>query len=716
MLIRFFIFVFAVHAYLVVDAFGSEPQHDFFEAKIRPVLVKHCYECHSQEAGEVQGGLYLDSRESSRVGGDTGPAVVPKELDESLLLQAIRYDGLEMPPEGKLPDHVIADFEQWIAAGAPDPRDGQAEAVAKPTIDWDSAKSFWAFQTPQPQQLPHVSNPTWPLQRHDYFILSELDAAQITPSQSADPATLLRRLSFDLIGLPPSGDSGFSDRELSELDYDRYVDHLLASPRFGERWARMWLDLARFAEDQAHIVGNNKSLFYPNAYLYRDWVIQAWNTDMPYDRFLRLQLAADLIEPEDDRHHVALGFIGLGPKYYDRKRLQVKADEWEDRVDTVSRGLMGLTVACARCHDHKFDPIANEDYYALAGVFASTEMFNRPDPNPKPPETEKAKAKNAKKNAPDSTMHIVREGKPTDLRVFVRGDVNNPGEVIPRGYLRVLSEQERITFQEGSGRSELARILTDPANPLTTRVFVNRVWGQLIGKPLVATPSNFGSLGETPTHPQLLDDLTARFVSNGWSLKWLVREIVTSATYRQSSIPSAEQLKGDPENRLVSRMNRRRLEIEAWRDRILSVSGELENPIGGPSIDPQDPTHRKRTVYSRVSRFKLDPMLAMFDFPDANVHAEMRVQTTTPLQKLFVMNHPFTIHHAKQITDQLLESADDPAERITKLYGRVLGRNPTSEESELVEEFLAGDSEPTRDHWVQVTQALIASNEMLFLD
>ena len=291
--------------------------------------------------------------------------------------------------------------------------------------------------------------------------------------------------------------------------FERQVDRLLDSPHYGERWARVWLDIARYAEDQAHIVGNNKALFFPNAYLFRDWVINALNSNVPYDRFILLQLAADLLEPESVDNTAALGFIGLGPKYYRRNDPEVMADEWEDRVDVVMRGLQGLTVACARCHDHKYDPVSTEDYYALAGVFAGTEMFNRPL------NKEAETSKNGHASKPEQALHVVRDGQPTDLAVMIRGDVANRGDTVPRGFIQVAFPGGRRTFQNGSGRAELAECITDPANPLTARVIVNRIWQQFFGRGIVVTTSNFGKLGERPSHPELLDDLATGFVNNG---------------------------------------------------------------------------------------------------------------------------------------------------------------------------------------------------------
>ncbi len=706
-------------------AFGEEPASnpeglEFFEAKIRPVLIKHCYECHSADSGEPEGGLRLDTRQAMRSGGDSGPAIGAGE--QSLILQALRHESLEMPPDRRLPDEIIADFERWLSIGAPDPRSSESTAVvvSEPSIDWKAAGEFWAFQTPQLAERPEVENVSWPTTRLDYFVLHRLEQSGLQPSPRAPPYALIRRLSFDLIGLPPqSSDLDALADEISSQATKRIIERLISSPQFGERWARMWLDLARYAEDQAHIVGNNKSLFYPNAYRYRDWVIGALNQDLPFDQFVRMQLAADLIAPEDRARQVALGFIGLGPKYYNRGRLDVKAEEWEDRVDTVSRGLLGLTVACARCHDHKYDPVLTEDYYAMAGVFASSEMFNMKLDTSESPKEEQAaeKDKGKKTKNPEDAFHVVREGKPTDLQVFLRGNVETKGELIPRGFLRILGHGERQQFKGGSGRLELAEAIVSRDNPLTARVFVNRVWGQLIGKPLVGTPSNFGALGDRPTHPELLDDLAVRFMDNNWSIKWLVREIVSSATYQQSSVASQKQLEIDPGNVLLSSMNRRRLDVEAWRDSVLFCSKQLDENIGGPSMDPQQPDARRRTIYSEVSRFKLNPMLALFDFPDANVHSARRIETTTPIQKLFTMNHPLMTRQSKLLVQWLFEEAGAKLDdRVETLYWSLFSRAPEDVEIDIARQFLGPEQAGDQEAWIQYAQGLLASNEMLFLD
>jgi mono/diheme cytochrome c family protein len=717
-------------------AVESREAIEFFEKKIRPVLVQHCYACHSADAKAIKGGLRLDTRDAMRQGGDSGAAVVAGDPKASLLLDAVRYETFEMPPGGKLPPQIIADLEQWIRDGAADPRarvlkatepevaGDQASAKTDGSIDWVAARKHWAFQPPTVQDLPQaaasqVSIPGDSLEpaatRVDVFIRARLVQENLAPNPPADRRTLLRRLTFDATGLPPTPEE--MDAFLTDDSPDaveRAVDRLLASPTYGERWARLWLDLARYGEDQAHIVGDDRSLCYPNAYLFRDWVIAALNAGMAYDEFVTLQLAADLSTPDDLTDDVALGFLGLGPKYYDRGSLDVMAEEWDDRVDTVTRGLVGLTVACARCHDHKFDPIATQDYYALAGVFASTQMYNRPVSD----SAEKNKRDQAKK--PEEAVHIVRDDNPRDLNVFIRGDVKSKGDLVRRRFLQVLSSDEPKPFEHGSGRLDLARAIVDPANPLTSRVIVNRVWAATFGQPLVATPSNFGLHGERPTHPELLDDLAARFVAGGWSLKSLHRELFSSSTYRQSSHASEAARASDPANVLLARMNRRRLSVESWRDALLSATGMLDSRIGGPSIDPDKPDERRRTIYSRASRLELNKMLALFDYPDANVHSERRVETTTPLQKLFVMNSPLMIAAADRFAARVIaESPDNPSQQVDRAYKVLFGREPSDAERQLGVEFIGtfgAGAENAAKGWSQYAQVLLAANDLLFVD
>lgn len=578
-------------------------------------------------------------------------------------------------------------------------------------IDWAKARQHWSFVPPKSQALPKVKDTSWPRERVDRFILASMEAADLTPTREADARTLIRRATFDLTGLPPTPEEvqAFVNDKRPDA-YARLVDSLLSRRAFGERMAAMWLNLARYAEDQAHQVGNNSSFAYPNAWRYRDWVIAAFNADLSYDAFVQKQLAVDLIEPQNKVDLAALGFLGLGHKLYARGQLDVQAEEWSEQVDTVSQTFLGLTVACARCHDHKFDPITARDYYAMAGVFASMQLVNlRPDGKDEDGKTL------ADKMDP-GTLHIVRDVNPHDLPVYDRGDVKTPGPNVPRGWLQVLSKDEPVKFQQGSGRAELARQITDPSNTLTARVMVNRVWDLLFGKPLVRTPSNFGTTGDKPTHPELLDDLSLRFMQNGWSVKRLMRELVLSATYRQGSSGSAANAQLDEANDHLWRMNRRQLGIESWRDAIMATAGTLTLE-GGKSQNLDEPTHHKRTIYSQVSRRELNKTLMLFDYPDANVHAARRSTSTTPTQKLYVMNSPFIIEQSKQLARRIQQSGADDAARIRHAYILLFAREPEAEELAIAREFLQQPAtEAGPNVWEQLAQALLATNEMLYVD
>jgi hypothetical protein len=613
---------------------------------------------------------------------------------------------------------------------------------AEETIDWAKERAFWSFRAPVAQVRPLVRNKRWPTQPLDYFILARLEQRNLSPSLEADKRTLVRRVTFDLTGLPPMPgevEAFLKDRRADV--YERLVDRLLASRRFGERMASLWLPLARYAEDQAHQVGKDTTMFYPNAHRYREWVIDAFSEDLPYDQFVRFQLAADKFEG-GGAHLAALGFLGLGPKYYNRGSVSVMADEWEDRVDTVTRTLQGLTVACARCHDHKFEPITQRDYYGLAGVFASTKMVN------KTPDGKILDGKIAADKMPAETMHLVEDGEAKDLNVFIRGNADRPGPTAERRFLRVLSEDEPEPFEEGSGRKELADRIACRSNPLTARVMVNRLWGFCFGRPLAPTPSNFGHSGMPPSHPELLDDLAVRFMENRWAVKALVREFVLSSTYRQRSsvealnrstvepvsadrpdpappLPRSDapplrrshepSVAIDPANELLWRMNRRRLSIEQWRDAVLFVSGELDW-AGGKSLELDDPENRRRTVYGRISRLKLNDLLMQFDYPDANVHAEQRGVTTTATQKLFMLNSPFMLRQAGALAARLAACSAADAERVRHAYRLLFGREPDKTEVKLALEFLGQPRAPEMTRWEQYAQLLLASNEMLYVD
>ncbi len=728
---------------------------EFFEKKIRPLLHDQCNNCHGNDPKKIRGGLRLDSLAAVLKGGDNGPALVAGKPDDSLLIKAVRQTGdLKMPPKGKLAPSAIADLERWVKMGAPMPGEGGPAVVAG--IDWRKARDFWSFKPVKKTRPPDggalAGNPI------DRFINANLAAAKIDPAPEADRQTFIRRLAFGLTGLPPAPEDVAAFLADTRPDaHERLVDRLLASPAFGERWSRHWLDVARYAEDQAHTFAVKPSTF---AWRYRDWVIGAFNADLPYDAFVKHQIAADLLPGATVADKAALGFFGLGAQYYkNTDAARATADELDDRVDTLARGFLGLTVSCARCHDHKFDPIPTQDYYSIAGVFHSSRLADIPmgppdmvarfnDAKKKMDAADKATkdflkaektnaagvkklpadkqekwkslqsaladARKAMPPAPPVT-HGIADAKAEDLKVYIRGNPHTQGAVAPRRFLKVIAGDEPTRFKEGSGRRELADAIASPNNPLTARVIVNRLWMHHMGRGIVGTPSNFGALGEKPTHPELLDWLAAELVESGWSLKHIHRLIVTSAAYCRSSTPTEAGERIDPDNRLLWRANRRRLEVEAWRDSLLAVSGQLDGQIGGPTGNIGSSTYRRRTVYGKVSRHELDGLLRLFDFPDANITSERRTETTVPQQQLFVLNSPFFLAQAEGLAARAQKEGATQAERIARAHWLAYGRPPLPDEVTLAEAFLAGKDD-AKARWTRYAQTLLASNEFLYID
>ena len=591
------------------------------------------------------------------------------------------------------------------------PRMGNAENKAKAQIDWAMAREWWAFQSPTKAELPQINQAAWPSRRIDHFVLAKLEAKKLSPSPAATKHTLARRLYLDLTGLPPTPEKmrAFLGDE-TDGAYEMLVEKLMQRTAYGERLASMWLNKARYAEDQAHQVGGNIAFFYPNAFKYRKWVIDAFNNDLPYDDFIRKQLAADLEKDKSVTDLPALGFIGLGHKFYNRNRLTVKAEEWSEQVDTLTRAFLGLTVACAQCHDHKYDPVTQKDYYALAGVFASTDLVDRMEDGSEIKKDSEAHKKRI------GTIHIVRDTKPKDLHVFLRGNTETKGDLVKRRFLKVLAQNKPKSFTQGSGRLELAEAIADPNNPLTARVIVNRVWSIFFGRGLVATPSNFGQLGSLPSHSELLDDLAVRFMENNWSIKWLVRELVLSSTYQQNSQIISRNELIDPANIYLWRMNRRRLSVEQWRDSILAASNNLDRR-GGESLELTDAKNVRRTIYGRVSRKKLSDILIQFDYPDANVHSAKRSDTTTAIQKLFIINNSFMVEQAKGLAKRITgDSSATDLTHIQSTYALLYNRQPTREETDLGLAFLRLPAEGKLTRWEQYSHALLAANEMMFVD
>jgi len=635
---------------------------EFFEAHIRPVLVEKCYSCHSADAKVLKGGLRLDTAERMRAGGESGAVIVPNKPAESALIAALKYEGNEMPPDGKLPDNVIHDFEKWISLGAPDPR---TDAAPNDQLRPPDPREHWAYKRPQKAAPPHIAGESAARTDLDHFIIARLEEAKLTPSPPAPPRALLRRVYYDLTGLPPSAEEldEFA-ADPSEARYEATVDRLLASPRFGERWGRYWLDVARYADTKGYLFQEDRN--FKGAYAYRDWVIASFNSDRPYDKFVIAQIAAD--QCEDPSSAPASGFLTLG-----RQFLKNQPDIINDRIDVITRGLLGMTVACARCHDHKYDPISAADYYALYGVLASSEEKPRDDA---PPE-------------------LVDAAMPFAPYVFLRGQPGNRGPDTQRRFLTCLTPDGKPQpFQQGSGRRELADAIAGRDNPLTARVWVNRVWGHLFGRGLVDTPSDFGVRGTPPSHPELLDTLACELMEDDWSTKRLIRRIVLSATYRQSSEPRPEGVAADPDNRLLWRANRRRLDLEALRDSLLASSGQLDVQMGGPSVSITDaPFSARRSVYGFIERQNLPAFFRTFDFANPNTHTPERPITTAPQQALFLMNSPFAIEQASILAERSRQSevagvepqaspqgAAARVRRINRMFRFALGRDPSIDE------------------------------------
>jgi hypothetical protein len=662
---------------------GSADQElgDFFESKIRPLLVEHCYSCHSVESGESNGNLLLDTAESSRKGGDRGPAVVPGNTDDSLLLKAVSYtDGdMEMPPSGKLSDEEIQSFRDWIASGAIDPRssEGTSDSNKIPSPLARDPKTHWAFVPPKTASPPA----TIAADSRDVLDAAFSDSAAehgVAPSGIADRVTLIRRLYFDLTGLTPRQEQidAFID-DKHPMAYERLVDQLLATPEFGERFGRHWLDVARYADTVGYDFGG-KDRRLVGSERYRDWVIRAFDADMPYDEMIRHQLSGDKTDPENAQGHLdAMGFLTVGRKFLNR------LDLIDDRIDVITRGLLGLTVSCARCHDHKFDPVPTSDYYALAGIMTSSEQ---PTDGPSP-------------------LMMKDSPKPHDHAVLIRGRPDNRGDMAPRQFLTALRKPDEPRFTEGSGRSELVDRIVVSDNPLTYRVMANRVWTHLTGVPLVSTPSDFGFRTEAPAVPAVLDDLAAEFAVHR-SVKTLVRRIVNTTTYQRSADAMPEMIERDPDNRFAMRGTRRRRDFESLRDSMLAVSESLERVVGGEPVDISVVGSRpRRTVYAFIDRQNPPGLFRTFDVASPDTHTPSRHYTTVPQQSLFLMNSPIVqaiaARIANRVTVSVSEGVDEPSELAKDneswakaLFVRVLERSATEDELRLATEFLSAPLDP----------------------
>ncbi|MEE3371521.1 MAG: DUF1553 domain-containing protein [Planctomycetota bacterium] len=821
-----------------VSANAVDKGVEFFERKIRPVLVERCYACHSAQAAAkemLKGGLRLDTRQDTRKGGDSGPAAVPGKPADSLLIAAIRHETFKMPPQSKLSKEVIADFVKWIKLGAPDPRTGNANALAG--ISLPQARKRWAFQAPGMPQLPRVANTKWAASDMDRLLLAKLEANGLTPASSSDKRTLIRRATYDLLGLPPTADQVTAFLiDKREDAFARVIDRLLDSPDFGIRWARFWLDNVRYAQDDPTCAANSNGALSVGPY--RDWVVKSLNCDLPYDRFIRLQVAGDLMQPKDDQLFdvdalTATGMWGLAHVVEGNDREKVVADFVDEQLDVLGRTFLGLTISCARCHDHKFDPIRQTDYYALAGIFYSSHSFKfdgesarkrvrtqeRAYPtkakrrefaplekqlakveqeiatledkyeNPlelkkirdelkvklkEQPQTPNQKARLARRikllrdketnlladqeksgweiSPPQLKTHaklivqrdgvkkklasfplrmVIREGPVPgtrhkasgDIRLFIRGNHLALGQKVARDVPSVFVARGTMKIS-GSGRRALADWLTKPEHPLTARVMANRVWQRLFGRGIVATPSNFGKLGRPPTHPELLDYLAARFVQNGWSIKKLIREIMLSQAYRQSSQVNARNLARDPDNRWFGRMNRKRLDAETLMDTLGWHAGRVRRATKAMSQGKL--AVNGRSLYGEFSRDKPPTTLDLFDGANPDLLVPARSDSTSAPQALYMLNNDKVTGTAAKLAQRAMNLPSE-IQRVNSLYLELFGRMPSRQERDVAlsvvsqarktrRKFATNKTQIEKGVWNDLCMAMICSNEFLYID
>ena len=729
-------FLVAVSLLGVPGALGQD-HIDFFEKRIRPVLAERCYQCHSAEAartGTLMGKLQLDTREGVQQGGSRGPAIVPGQPDQSMLIEALKYTdrNLQMPPGGKLPDSVIDDFVQWVALGAPDPRD--AKAVDTAALDLESGRRHWAFRALSPVDPPEISavgpvEAAWTDSPIDRFVLAKLREMQFRPSQEADRTTLIRRAYFDLIGLPPPPDEVEAlARDSSAAPFRQLVDRLLTSPHYGERWGRHWLDAARFGESSGAHEGDNA--IQEEAYRYRDAVIRAFNDDLPYDEFVRHQIAgAPKSLPAWQRDLGMFVQIGTNLSKTDNPNDR-KFHRLDDMVSATGQAFLALTVGCARCHDHKIDPITAEEYYQLTAVFFD-EAEVIPDAGGKHVPLE---VTTPHLLAGGSWASPVKPVEPGFLRVLMR-DGRSPKDWQPRPEAANGLEAQ----SESSNLGMLANWLTDVedgAGALLARVIVNRLWQHHFGRGIVSTPNDFGKLGTEPTHPALLDWLASQLIREGWRLKPIHRLIMNSAVYKQASSTNLAQAEHDAYNEYLWHRRPLRMEAEVIRDHMLSVSGSLLTSTYGPSTPignrkqpfNDTPDTWRRSVYLMSPRFDLHPVLKIFDPPDNTQSIGLREVSTTPSSTAFMLNAPFVWEQAKRFARRVQgRVGDDPGLQIESVYRIALSRPPTVEEREMGRTFLGqrpadvleADKEPDSlgapSPLVQYCHAVMSLNEFIYV-
>lgn len=721
---------------------AEAPQKDgsLYLEHVQPILRQHCYECHSGDTQE--GGLRVDHPTFLKSGGDTGTAFVPGKSAESLLIQAVRQTGdVIMPPKGKLTNAEIDVLQQWIDQGGEYPAD---LPVPRSGIELrlEQASNHWAFQPLKHSERPAIKQVDWPRNEIDFYVLARLEQAGLTPSPEADRAKLIRRLTLDLIGLPPTPEevASFVADEFPQA-YETLVDRLLASPHYGERWGRHWLDLARYADSS----GFHNDLDRPWAWKYRDYVIQSFNEDKPYARFVAEQLAGDEVDDANETSLIATGFCRNGPSNDDNMGKteaalkQYRADQLDDVISTTSTVFLGITLGCARCHDHKVDPFTARDYYSLLAIFNGTDKYGLV------PGTEDSKGKKVEEGTKVEIQGLVETSSqvPT-THVMRRGIATNLGEEVGPAVPAALVASP-INFPEAPPESKsslrrrtLAEWITSADNSLAWRVLANRIWQHHFGAGLVASPSNLGFAGSPPTHPELLDYLAQQLIQNGGHWKPLHKQIVMSATYRQSSSTRPEGLALDPDNRWLCRMNLRRMEAEVLRDSILAVSGKLNLQAGGPGIKPrlpadlipasqrnkwpnlkeEDARHWRRSVYIYSKRQLLLPMMELFDAPSTTDSCPQRVESIVPTQALILMNDDFVESQAEFTARRVLkESHEDVLLAVQRLFELAVGHGPTEVQCEQALNFVEAHSQQgdTQGALIDLAHVLFNSSEFLYI-
>lgn len=719
----------------------ADDASDFFETRIRPVLIEKCGDCHTGKTPE--GDFKIESRGDLVTGGMTGPSFKPGNPDDSELVRRLEHANPKkrMPPEEKLPDNVIADFKQWIRDGAVWP-ESMKMSVDPATAD----KLPWAFH-PLKSVVPPKTDDPWCRTEIDQFIREAQASRKLAPVAPADKRMLLRRVTLDLTGLPPTPEE--CDAYLADSSPEAFstvVERLLASDAYGERWGRHWLDLVRYADTS----GDGTDMPVPEARYYRDYVIAAFNRDMPYDQFLTEQLAGDLLAqqtPEDPRNHekmIATGFIALSRRFGNSRNAEYELIV-DDTIDTMGRTMLGLSLGCARCHHHKFDPVSSEDYYGMFGYFHST-LYPHAGT-----EHQKERADFVSLTIPENLKSVYdspeawavrdkREGV-GDASIYLAGDPHKKGDKAPRGYIRSINSTLPQIPEGQSGRLQLAQWIVSPDHPLTPRVVVNRIWQHHFGKGLVATPSNFGTQADPPSHPELLDWLAREFMDHHWSFKHLHRKIVLSAVYQLGSESSQAQHPLDDTNRYYWRFDRQRMDAETLRDSILAVSGSLVPGSNGRHPFPENNQlkfsqgnpfsavfdHNHRSVYLMTPRLNKHPFMALYDGPDPNKSTEKRASSTVALQALTLMNGVFLKEKSTALAQRILREAPDNEARIQRAYRLTLARPPESTElAEGLDYLLAYQSELQAEGrsaeeaiqfaWVSYSRVLFSSNEFVYVE